>query len=211
MHDPLIEDAYDYLRGHLAGRIRFDQDRLEIRVVVTPQGPLVASVMVAMLRAVDVVLELPDDSEDSMELQVTLEEIKEDGTDGALCDRWCIYHGDPPDVRWARMTIDAARYRGHFIDGLALMRTNPFAAQEASTCKEINAAHSALLAPAAFAVGGHKLAVPRLVGVDPWGLDIRSQLGVVRVPCHPPMASPAEAAARLKALAAQDQGPSARS
>jgi hypothetical protein len=199
--DPLVEDAYDYLRSHLSGRIRFDQDRLEIRVAPAPDGTLVASVMVAMLRALDTVLELPDDGDDAMTVQVTLGEIREDGPDGALCDRWCIYHGQPPDVRWARMQIDAARYKGHFIDGLALARPNPFAAREPALCKEINAGHAALLAGAARAGGGHRLAEPRLVGVDPWGFDLRAHLGVVRVPCHPPLARPEDALDRLREMA----------
>lgn len=202
MTDPLVEEAYDYLRAHLTGRLRFDADRLEMKVAPAPDGTLVASVMVAMLRSVDTVLELPDDGDDSMTVQVTLDEIKETGPDGALCDRWCIYHGEPPDVRWARMHIDAARYKGHFIDGLALTRPNPFAAREGALCKEINEHHAALLVPAAAAIGGHKLVNPRLVGVDPWGFDIRGGLGVARLPCHPPMAEADDAVARLRVLAA---------
>ncbi len=202
MNDPIVDEAYDYLRGHLVGRIRFGQDRLEMRVAPSPDGTLVASVMVAMLRSVDTVLELPDDSDDSLELQVTLEELDEHGPFAALCDRWCIYHGEPPDVRWARMLIDAGRYKGHFIDGVGLSRANPFAEQEVALCKEINTKHAALLAPAAFAAGGHKLSSPRVVGVDPWGFDIRGQLGVIRACCHPPIPSAAHALPRLQELAA---------
>lgn len=201
MTEPLVEDAYDYLRAHLSGRLRFDSDRLEMRVAPAPDGTLVASVMVAMLRAVDTVLELPDDSDDSMTVQVTLEEITETGPDAALCDRWCIYHGEPPDVRWARMHIDAARFRGHFIDGLGLTRENPFAQREPALCKDINENHAALLAPAALAAGGHKLAEPKLVGVDPWGFDLRGHLGIARVVCRPPMESADAAVEALGRLA----------
>jgi hypothetical protein len=203
MTDPIVEDAYDYMRAHLVGRIRFGEDRLEMRVAPAPDGTLVGSVMVAMLRSMDTALELPDDGEDSLELQVTLEEIKESGPLGGFCDRWQIYHGEPPDVRWARMVIDAGRYKGHFIDGLALSRVNPFAAEEVALCRDINAKHADLLAPAAFASGGHKLAEPKLVGVDPWGFDIRGQLGIARVVCRPTIASAQEALPRLKALASQ--------
>lgn len=203
MVDPIVEDAYDYMRAHLVGRIRFGEDRLEMRVAPAPDGSLVGSVMVAMLRSMDTALELPDDGEDSLELQVTLEEINESGPFGAFCDRWQIYHGEPPDVRWARMVIDAGRYKGHFIDGLGLTRANPFAAEEVALCREINAKHAALLAPAAFATGGHKLAEPKLVAVDPWGFDIRGQLGIARLACHPPIASAADALPRLTQLASQ--------
>jgi hypothetical protein len=93
MSDEIAEEAYRFLRAHLSGRIRFDGERVEIRVAPTPDGNLVAPVMVAMLRAVDVAIELPDDSDESLVLQVTLEQITEEGPDGALCDRWCFYHG----------------------------------------------------------------------------------------------------------------------
>ncbi len=201
MPEQLIEDAYQFLRGHLAGRIRFDGDRVDIRVAPTPSGHLVASVMVSMLRSVDVVLELPDDGDDAIELQVTLTEIKEVGPDAALCDRWCIYHGEPPDVRWARMSIDAARYRGHFVDGIALERANTLAAEEPALCKAINTGHTALLEAAALHHGGHKLVDPRLVGVDPWGFDLRSPLGIARIPAAPPIEAAAQVLPRLQALA----------
>ena len=103
MSEAIAEEAYEFLRAHLMGRIRFDGDRVDIKVAPTPSGHLVASVMVSMLRSVDVVLELPDDGDDSLELQVTLEQIEENGPDGALCDRWCIYHGEAPDVRPGRI------------------------------------------------------------------------------------------------------------
>lgn len=210
MSDALIEEAYQFMRAHLTGRIRFDHERVEISVAPTPQGDLVASVMVAMLRSVDTVLELPDDGEDSLELQVTLQEISEDGPDGALCDRWCIYHGEPPDVRWARITIDAARYRGYFVDGLALARANPLASLEAAVCRQVNAEHADLLARAAHASGGHKLAAPKLVGVDPWGFDARAQVGIARIPCVPPIPvepripDVAAVIARLEAIARKE-------
>lgn len=201
MTEAIIDEAYDFLRAHLAGRIRFDGDRVEIRVAPAADGGMVASVMVSMLRSIDVVLELPDDGEDSLELQVTLTEIKEDGPEGALCDRWCIYHGEPPDVRWAKIAIDAARYKGNFIDGIALARTNAFAEDEPALCKQVNAGHTALLESAALRHGGHRLEKPLLVGVDPWGFDLRTRLGIARIPANPPIATAGDVIPRLETLA----------
>lgn len=197
MSEDIADEAYAFLRAHLSGRIRFDGERVEIRVVPAPSGHLVAPVMVAMLRSVDTVLELPDDGDDSLELQVTLEQVTEDGPDGALCDRWCIYHGEPPDVRWARIQVDAARYRGYFVDGQALMRANPFADREAALCKELNAHCRDAVVRAAERTGTHRLADPVVVGVDPWGIDARTRLGIARIPMAPPFASPDEVRARL--------------
>ena len=197
MSEAIAEEAYEFLRAHLMGRIRFDGDRVDIKVAPTPSGHLVASVMVSMLRSVDVVLELPDDGDDSLELQVTLEQIEENGPDGALCDRWCIYHGEAPDVRWARIQIDAARYKGYFVDGQALMRENPFAAQEGALCKELNAHCREGVMRAAESTGTHRLIDPKVVGGDPWGIDARGQIGVARIPASPPFASPDEVPARF--------------
>ena len=185
MSEAIAEEAYEFLRAHLMGRIRFDGDRVDIKVAPTPSGHLVASVMVSMLRSVDVVLELPDDGDDSLELQVTLEQIEENGPDGALCDRWCIYHGEAPDVRWARIQIDAARYKGYFVDGQALMRENPFVAQEGALCKELNAHCREGVMRAAESTGAHRLIDPKVVGVDPWGIDARGLIGVARLAERP--------------------------
>lgn len=201
MAEDIADEAYRFLRAHLCGRIRFDGERVEIRVAPAPDGCLVAPVMVSMLRSVDVVLELPDDSDESLQVQVTLEQVDESGGHGALCDRWCIYHGEPPDVRWARMTIDAARFRDHFIDGQALARPNPFAEQEAALCRRLNAECRGQVAAAAEARGGHRLKDPTVVGVDPWGIDARGALGIARISADAPLASPAGVGPWLAALA----------
>ena len=197
----IADEAYQFMRAHLHGKIRFGEDRVDIRVAPTPSGHLVASVMVAMLRSVDTVLELPDDSDDALVLQVTLEQIDERGPDGAMCDRWCIYHGEPPDVRWARMQIDAARFKGYFIDGQALMRENPFASQEAALCKELNSSCQEQVIRAARASGEHLLVDPKVVGVDPWGIDARAQLGIARIAAIPAIDSPSGVRSWLAARA----------
>lgn len=197
----IADEAYQFMRAHLHGKIRFGEDRVDIRVAPTPSGHLVASVMVAMLRSVDTVLELPDDSDDALVLQVTLEQIDERGPEGAICDRWCIYHGEPPDVRWARMQIDAARFKGYFIDGQALMRENPFASQEAALCKELNSSCQEQVIRAARASGEHLLVDPKVVGVDPWGIDARAQLGIARIAAIPAIDSPSGVRSWLAARA----------
>lgn len=197
----IADEAYQFMRAHLHGKIRFGEDRVDIRVAPTPSGHLVASVMVAMLRSVDTVLELPDDSDDALVLQVTLEQIDERGPEGAICDRWCIYHGEPPDVRWARMQIDAARFKGYFIDGQALMRENPFASQEAALCKELNSSCQEQVIRAARVSGEHLLVDPKVVGVDPWGIDARAQLGIARIAAIPAIDSPSGVRSWLAARA----------
>lgn len=180
MSDAIIERAHDFLRANLSGRIRFDGDAVAIKVVVAPDGRIAAPVMVAMIRAVETVLELPDDSEESLHLMVTLEAFEEHGPRGSLADRWRIYHGDPPDVRWAVMTIDAARFQSHFIDGEALQRPNPLAEVEPALLRQLNQGDRVLLRRACIAANLDSER-PLAVGIDDRGLDVRRAFEVVRV------------------------------
>ena len=180
-----IVEAQQYLRTHLGGILGFDGEYVPIKLVVAPDGALVAPVMVAMLRSFDVTLFLPDEGDDSMHMQVTLEEFGEKGErdgvpNGALCDRWRIYHGEPEDVRWARVSIDAARFQGRMFDGLALMVPNPLAGIEPGVCRRVNAEFREALRAAAAANAGLEIEDPRLVGVDPLGFDVRGRFDVVR-------------------------------
>ncbi|MEY5031874.1 MAG: hypothetical protein RL354_905, partial [Planctomycetota bacterium] len=134
----IITGARAFLRANLTGTIGFDEEFIPIKVVVAPDGALVAPVMVAMLRALDVVIFLPAEDDAAMQLQVTLEEIQDSGEHAALCDRWRIYHGEPEDVRWARISIDAAKFDGRMFDGLALMEPNALADAEPRICRKVN-------------------------------------------------------------------------
>jgi len=211
MHEPdgdaaTLAAALAFLRGHLSGVLRFDGDVRPVKVIVDHEGRLFGPVMVAMIRSVDTVLCVPDEADEAMQLQVSLEEVAEDGPHAALCDRWRAYHGDPPDVRWARMSIDAARWDGLFIDGDALMATNPLAATEAAILRELNGnakgSPNGRIREACRRQGGHELERPVLVGVDPGGFDVRGLFGTVRLASPLPIADAASAAAALDRIAA---------
>lgn len=181
MHeDPNVEAAVDFVRGNCRADLRFDGHTEPLKYVVAPDGRLIAPVMVAMLTAADTTLFVPDDREDAMELMVTLEQFQETGKNGALADRWRIYHGEPPDVRWAAMTVDAARFHGLFIDGEAFLESNPLIGGEALLCREINAKHIDVLRALCETRGPMRIEQPVMVGVDPRGVDVRSVFDVVR-------------------------------
>ncbi|MSR18793.1 MAG: hypothetical protein EXS00_06465 [Phycisphaerales bacterium] len=185
-----IDLAYEWMRGHLRGFLRFDGERCPLKVVASPQGPLVAPVMVAMITSTDVVLELPDDGDDHLHLMVSLEQFAERGEDAALCDRWRIYHGKPEDVNWARLHIDAARFRGMYIDGSTLMRPNPWAGSESAACRTANALPKTALAASVERLTGFDVEDPVVVGADPGGIDVRRRFDVVRVSASTPWAQP---------------------
>jgi hypothetical protein len=198
----IITGARAFLRANLTGTIGFDDEFIPIKVVIAPDGHLVAPVMVAMLRAFDVVIFLPAEDDSAMQLQVTLEEIQDKGEHAALCDRWRIYHGEPEDVRWARISIDAAKFDGRMFDGLALMEPNALAAAEPGICRKVNADMRDVLRKACLRVAEVEIEDPRLVGVDPLGFDVRGRFDVVRLDADPEIADESDAYAALEDLAA---------
>ena len=197
----IITGARAFLRANLTGTIGFDEEFIPIKLVVAPDGALVAPVMVAMLRALDVVVFLPEEDDAAMQLQVTLEEIEDKGEHAALCDRWRIYHGEPEDVRWARFSIDAAKFDGRMFDGLALMEPNPLTEAEARICRRVNAEMRELLKQACLRTAEVEIEDPRLVGVDPLGFDVRGRFDVVRLDADPEIVDEADAFAALEELA----------
>ncbi len=187
MEQQVIEHAYRFLRAHTRGELQFDDKVSPLRYVIGPAGRPVAPIMYTMLEAADTVLFVPENTEGAMELQVTLARLDPDGPDGALTDRWRIYHGDPHNVHWAELDLDAARYEGTVIDGVGLMRPNPLAADEPGICRDINRNHRDELGPICRRVAKADVEQPTLVGVDPLGFDVRRRFDVVRLDAPEPM------------------------
>jgi len=185
-HDP-VDNAYEMLRRHTTGEIQFGEHLRAIRYVITHDGRLVAPVMVAMVQTVDVVLFVPDAAEDSLALMVSLEQFDDDAEHGALIDRWQIYHGDPEDVRWAFLDIDAAKLEGLVIDGEALIRTNPLASDESRICRHMNEDHRDDLRILCRHYAQVDVNEPVMVGVDPLGIDVRGRFDVHRIVAPEPM------------------------
>jgi hypothetical protein len=200
MSDTVLNEAYAFLRAHTRADLRFEENMRPIKYVIGSEGRLIAPVMVAMLRSFDLVLFIPSYEEGAMEVQVTLEEFDERGSDGAAADRWRIYHGEPDDVRWAFMQIDAARYDELVLDGLALMRPNPLAKDESRICKHMNQEHVEDLKQLCAKFGKMEVEQPLMVGIDSLGIDVRARFDVVRVPAIRPMNSADEALQVLKQM-----------
>lgn len=199
--DPALEDAIAFMRGNLSGLFRFEGEVRPVKIVIAPDGTLLMPAMVAMLRSVDTTLYLPDEDDTSMHLHVTLEEVQEAGPMAAFCDRWRIYHGEPPDVRWGRITVDAARYNGLFIDGQAMHRPNPLASIEAGLCKRFNAERTNDLRDACRIHNEIVLEKPIVVGVDPFGFDVRGTFQIVRLESPIVLTSERDAVQALDELA----------
>ena len=200
MSDSTIDQAWAFIRGHTRGELRFDEHVVPKKYVIAPDGRLAAPVMVAMLQSADTVLFVPEFAEGAMELQVTMLQFEERGADAAIADRWRIYHGEPDDVRWAYLNLDAARFKGMVVDGDALTRPNPLAADESRLCKGINQSHAADLQRMCAKFGGMKVEQPVMVGIDPLGIDVRARFDVVRLPAPTPMLTAEQATQTLEEM-----------
>lgn len=199
--DRTIDAALAFLHAHLTGVLRFDGEHRPLKVAVAHDGKLIASVMVAMARALDTTLCLPDEDDTSMHLQVTLEEFTEAGPKAELADRWRIYHGDPPDVRWAELSIDAGRFDGFFIDGDALMVPNSLASTEGAICRTLNASHTGLVREACLRHAQVGIESPVVVGVDQFGIDVRGAFDVVRLAADTDLRTEADVLSLVRRLA----------
>lgn len=184
----ITDAAWAFLRGNTTATIKFGEHSKDVSYVICPSGELVIPAMVAMLQPSDTIMYVPDYSEDCMEMHVSLRQFSGTGESGILADRWNVYHGDSPDVQWALVDIDAARFHEMFIDGEGLTRENPLAEIEHSICKQINANKEAIRS-ICLAKTNVDVTDPVVVGVDPLGLDVRAPFGIVRVPTDTPFAT----------------------
>jgi len=190
-----LEHALDVLDASREGVLSIGgEQRIPLRYVVAgADGRLVASVPVAALLAHELILHVPEETDDALQLLLSVEEIAE----SADTDRWQAHHGQPEHVRWGAMFIDSAKHGPWVFDGDAMMRPNPLTAAEPALCKLANADKAALVR-ACQRYAGLVVPDPVCVGADPRGLHIRARFGVVRLrfPGEAPTPGAAEAILR---------------
>ena len=175
------EDAYRFLKSNSTGTLQFGENTHDVSFTFAPDGRLVISAMVAMLQPCDSIMFIPEYGENCMEMHVTLAQFKEEGENGAIADRWQVYFGEPPDVQWAFVDIDAVRFHEMFIDGEGLCKENSLAREEHAICKMLNEQKD-VVRKVCFEKTKVEVADPFVVGVDPLGIDIRAPFGIVRIP-----------------------------
>jgi hypothetical protein len=193
----LLLEASRTLRLWTQGDLRHDELTTPIRFAPASDGRLIASVTPNMLQAADCALALPDEHAPAMELAITLEEFEALGGAEANSDRWRIYHGEPPHSRWAMIEFDVIRFQNTILDGPSLKKPNPLASMEPRLCGLLNREHR----DEVRSVMQHELNLepddPRVVGIDPLGLDIRNRFSVVRIDLDTPIKDPAIAEVEL--------------
>ena len=194
-----LKTAQDLIRSHFKGELNFDDNIERLGYIISPEGRLVAPVMVAMLHSVQTVLSIPDEGEPDIAMLLTLEELSPAEKNGALPDHWRIYHGDPPDVNWAFLNIDMARMGEYILDGEALKLSNPLADQQAPVLRTMNQ-DPHLIRRICHEVLTVQIDAPVMVGFDPEGFDIRGTFEVFRIPTPTLMNSAEQAIMTFESL-----------
>ena len=185
----VADAAWSYLRSNSTATIKFDEHTHDVSYVINHEGVLVIPAMVAMLQPCDIVMFIPEYCEDCIEMHVSLQKFKEEGEHASLADRWQVYHGVSPDVKWAMLEIDAARFHEAFIDGEQLKRENPLGDFEPLLCRELNERHVDHVQEICKTQSNVAVPEPVVVGVDQLGIDIRASFGIIRVPAATPFAT----------------------
>jgi hypothetical protein len=182
-------DPLRLLRRHHRGVLLASGSPAPRAFVVEPaSGRLVMPLSHLELDADELVLFVPDEASGSLQLLLIPERIARD----AACDRWVAWHGRPEHPAWARMAVDCARLGAQVIDGEAVCRPSPLAADEPAMCRWIAARDGAIASLCRLA--GH---LPRdaFVGtVDHLGIDIVDPPRILRIEFD----APAETRARAE-------------
>ena len=172
-------DAQRRIASCLDGVLRADEDFARVRIVIDPGTGWPACPMATeVLDAGSWSLYLPEDDPEFVQLTVTPREVDPQNHDAA--DRWMAYYGRPKFARFAVLEVNTYKRLDEAYDGDEVRLVHPFRKGEGAILKELTA-RTDDLRRACEAVT--KLAHPevRAVGVDPFGIDVRVGLGVMRL------------------------------
>lgn len=213
MHD--VPRAQRALRGCHRARLGID-DRFEpIEVVIDPSsGCWITPVPFDALSRDDLTLFLPEDLPEHPRVLVEPTEINAESHAGA--DRHFAYfpgsRGRFAKARWASLRMVHCKIGDEIYDSEDVVLANPWTADgrgdgateswriEARLIKRL-AEMSPKIAAACRAWAKIDVDSPKVLGVDPWGMDVRASLGPARVDWPRDAASPDDAVAMLEELA----------
>ncbi len=192
------DDILSCLREHYAGLLAVGERMDPVRFVLDESGRVILAAAKDALEEEYLTLHVPDDSDEAVHLLGRVSPL--DPARDAACDRYRVYFGEPRQHGWLALTPDSIKCGGDLFDGPEVALSNPFAAREPGACRELNAHPGRLIALVLRLNLGEPIRDPRIVGVDPRGIDIRGAWGVLRVEFLRPIDDPSLAADAVTAL-----------
>lgn len=193
-----LEQVIHHLRSHTTGRLQCGDRVEDVRYVLDSSGAPIGPCPTFYSSELDTVLTIPDQAQAVIEAMVTPVDIDRESEEA---DRWRIYHGKVsrrgPLVRFY---IEAVKFGQEVVDGESLRRANPLAEIEPSVCRRMNTDHRDELRLLCLHFAGMNVDKPTLVGVDPYGLDIRGYLRIVRIDAPRLMKDSATAQATIQEM-----------
>lgn len=195
------EDLLRRLRQHHEGVLTFEGVAESVRFVLDPAtGQPVLPVPTRAFDAEALSLFAPDDALDNPDcLQLLATPALVDPERDEACDRFAAYFGKPLHARWARLEVQSLKRLDHVIDGDLVRLANPLRRCEGALCRHANVSPE-LVARACERQTGTKPEQPLVVGVDPWGADVRARFGILRLEFAVPVSTEDEAKAALASL-----------
>ncbi|HEX2839618.1 MAG TPA: hypothetical protein VHN77_15990, partial [Phycisphaerales bacterium] len=143
---------------------------------------------------------LPDDAAANPEcLQVTATPREIDPNREEACDRHGAYFGRPAHPRWALLEVSSVKRLDEVLDGDLVRLANPLRRHEGRLCRAVNA-NAGALSQACERAAGIAPPEPRMVGVDPWGADVRARFDIIRLEFPQPVSTDTEARDQLSTL-----------
>lgn len=188
-------DALGMLRGTTDAVLCADERPFPRRFVldgVTGRPVVAAPPLVDEVE--QLVLHVPDEGEDSLQLLVEHQWLDPDRDEAA--DRFLIHHGKPDTPRLAALDVLAVKLAGVVLEVERVQRPNPLLSIEPATCKKLNA-DKEVLARICRVMSGRTPTEPTLVGIDPHGMWVRTRTGPLRLAFTQMLDDPQQAAAFL--------------
>jgi hypothetical protein len=167
-----------FLHENSTAVLRYGELYHGLKYVLDEAGDPLAPASPAFFEAGDTVFHVPDEESGSLDLLVTPEEVD---PECAAADRWRVYHGQASEPCFAKYYIEAAKKDEFVIDGEALREPNPLAGDEPAVCRMVNRAHVDALRAICQMKCHVEVEQPILVGIDPYGFDVRARFGIVRI------------------------------
>ena len=203
-----IDAALRTLASHHASVVLADGTPTPVRILLARARPmLVASVHPTVVDAAELVVFIPEETNDAMQLLVSAREL--DHADMSQQDRYLAYHSRAESSNWIAADIDACRWEGEVFDqdDLAAAMNGPgrMLADEPALLRNVNGDASIGIALATQA-GLRDVEHAVVVGGDPWGVDVRAGTHLRRVEFESPVHDADAALHSMKSIAsASDQ------